>query len=217
MNIHYFYYYFYCPSWVWQRYGNTMLNQWSTLSMNLSSCYSWIETERMTYKLLWWVSFAECLHSSYRSGKEFRQPEGVRRRVAAHSCWKKVEVVQRLIRIPLGAFIWGFVGINSLGRLCSSNPLDPEQELENTAGRRTPGPAYSPQPRPRSRWAAENRWMNEFPKKWWDFLFFFYWVSPQSVESAAPLTSWQMQAAWPVNRSEAGLTTRMMKMMRLMA
>lgn len=68
---------------------------------------------------------------------------------------------------------------------------------------------------PAPRWAAENRWMNEFPKKWWDF--FFYWVSPQSVESAAPLTSWQMQAAWPVNRSEAGLTTRMMKMMRLMA
>lgn len=42
------------------------------------------------------------------------------------------------------------------------NSCIPKEELGNTAGRWRPGPDYSQQPS--SRWAAENRWMNEFPK-----------------------------------------------------
>lgn len=67
----------------------------STLLMNLSSCYSWTEPERMTNK----PPSTFIAHPTDQRGRSDNQRE------FREELLKKVEVVQHLVRIPLGPFI----------------------------------------------------------------------------------------------------------------
>lgn len=133
--------FFYCSSWVWQRYGNTILNQWSTLWMNLSSC--WVETERMTLEIQ--AAMRSFLCSVCTQPWDKVRSSDNQRELGEELLLLHVERSQlRWFNIWSGSS-WVpsfevFWTSNSLERLCHSSvlgtPWISQEELENIAGER---------------------------------------------------------------------------------